>query len=213
MDARRVQDAVHRGLGRAGRVVGEWCEVFRADGPERPMADERRVLRMPAAFSAPDGKFGRPVSHGQVYWHGVFDAAYTKVGDYIRRGDGAVWFVATQQALMPVLCVRASRVVDVLRPSGPEAPGVAPYGGAGEPRAVLRGWPTGIVASSGGGLGEADLPERSGAGSWTMLLPALAGVVLLPGDMVRDELGRRGVIALAELSEPGWRLLVRRAAS
>ena len=194
MDRQRVQDSVYRGLGRAGRVVGEWCEVFRPDGPMLPMASRCRVLRMPAAFSAPDGRFAQPVGHGQVYWHGVFDAAYTRVGDYIRRGDGAVWFIAAQQALLPVLCVRASRVVEVRRPAAPERPGLAPYGGtvAGGAAVLLRGWPVGVVAAGG------------------MLLPAWRGVVLRPGDLVRDDLGRDGVIAQAELSELGWRLQVTR---
>ena len=200
MEAARAQDAVYRGLGRAGRAVGEWCEVFRPDGPLLPLASRCRVLRMPAAFSAPDGRFARPVGHGQVYWHGVFDAAYTKVGDYIRRGDGAVWFIAAQQALMPVLCVRASPVVEVRRQAGPERPGLAPYGGlvAGGAEVLLRGWPAGVVAASGASA---------------LLLPALSGVVLRPGDLVDDDLGRGGVIAQAELSELGWRLLVVRAAS
>ena len=215
MDTQRVQDNVHRGLGRAGRVVGAWCEVFRPDGPVLPMAQACRVLRMPAAFSAPDGKFARPVAHGQVYWHGVFDAAYTQVGDYIRRGDGAVWFIAAQQALMPVLCVRASRVVEVRRPAGPERPGLAPYGGtvAGGAAVLLRGWPVGVAVAGGAGVGGSGLPEALAAGGWALLLPALAGVLLRPGDLVRDDLGRGGVIAQAELSESGWRLLVRRAAS
>ena len=191
MDTQRVQDSVYRGLGRAGRVVGDWCEVFRPDGPMLPMAPRCRVLRMPAAFSAPDGRFARPVGHGQVYWHGVFDAAYTRVGDYIRRGDGAVWFIAAQQALLPVLCVRASRVVEVRRTTAPERPGLAPYGGtASGAETVLRGWPAGMVAAGG------------------MLLPALRGVVLRAGDLVRDDLGRDGVIAQVELSEAGWRLQV-----
>ena len=213
MDTQRVQDNVHRGLGRAGRVVGEWCEVFRPDGPALPMAQRCRVLRMPAAFSAPDGRFGRPVAHGQVYWHGLFDAAYTQVGDYIRRGDGAVWFIAAQQSLMPVLCVRTSRVVDVRRPAGPERPGLAPYGGTGEAGVVLRGWPAGVVAASGAGVGASELPEALAAGNWTLLLPALRGIVLRPGDAVSDDLGRLGVIAQAELSEHGWRVRVARAAS
>jgi hypothetical protein len=50
-------------------------------------------------------------------------------------------------------------------------------------------------------------------GGWLVLLPAVAGVVLREGDLVRDDLGRSGVIAQAELSEPGWRLIVRRAGS
>lgn len=213
MQAGRVQDAIYRGLGRAGLVVGDWCELFRPEGGEAPLAATRRVLRLMAAFTAPDGRFAKPPTHGQVYWHGLFDAAYSRAGDYIRRADGAVWFVAAQPALHPVLCVRANRVIDVLRPVQAAGPGLAAYGGAGVPEVVLRGWPASMVRGGGAGLGEAELPEAMQGGGWTVLLPALPGVLLREGDRVADDLGRIGVIAQAELSEPGWRLAVRRAGS
>lgn len=213
MQAGRVQDAIYRGMGRAGLVVGDWCELFRPEGGEAPLAATRRVLRLMAAFTAPDGRFAKPPTHGQVYWHGLFDAAYSRPGDYMRRADGAVWFVAAQPALHPVLCVRANRVIDVTRPQAAAPPGVVPYGGAAAAQAVLTAWPVAMVRSGGGGLGEASLPEALSAGSWTVLLPAVPGVMLREGDRVSDDLGRLGVVAQAELSEPGWRLLVRRAGS
>lgn len=217
MDAHRVQDAVHRGLGRAGLVVGEWCELFRPQGNEAPLAAARRVLRLMAAFTAPDGRFARPPTHGQVYWHGVFDAAYTRPGDYIRRQDGAVWFVAAQPSLHPVLCVRANRVIDVRRPVHAAGPGLAAYGGGAQAEPVLRAWPASMLRAGGGaggaGPGAAALPEAGMGGGWTVLLPVSAGGLLREGDRLTDDLGRSGVIAQAELSEPGWRLAVRRAGS
>jgi hypothetical protein len=62
-----------------------------------------------------------------------------------------------------------------------------------------------IVAGGGAGAAEAGLPDALPAGGWTVLLPAVAGVALRPGDAVRDEAGRLGVIAQAELSELAWR--------
>ena len=213
MQAGRVQDAIYRGMGRAGLLVGDWCELFRPEGGDAPLAATRRLLRMMSAFTAPDGRFARPPTHGQVYWHGIYDAAYSRPGDYIRRADGAVWFVAAQPALHPVLCVRANRVIDVARPVHAAGPGLAPYGGGAAPEAVLAACPVAMVRAGGGGLGEAGLPEAMAAGSWTALLPAVPGVVLREGDRVQDDLGRIGVVAQAELSEPGWRLSVRRAGS
>ncbi len=213
MQAGRVQDAIHRGMGKAGLVVGEWCELFRPEGGAPPLAATRRVLRLMAAFTAQDGRFAKPPTHGQAYWHGLFDAAYTRPGDYVRRGDGAVWFIAAQPALHPVLCVRANRVLDVVRPAHAGGPGLAGYGGGAADEAVLSAWPASMVRGGGAGLGEASLPEALQGGGWVVLLPAVAGVVLREGDRVRDDLGREGVVAQAELSEPGWRLFVRRAGS
>ena len=222
MDAERLQDVVHRGLGRAGRAVGQWCEAYRASGPEAPLATRNRFLRLQAGFTPPDGRFGRPVMHGQLFWHGIFDAAYTRPGDYLlrretRRGaaDGGVWFIAAQQKLVPVLCVRATRVVDFSRPAAPQYPGAASYSGSlpGEELVLLRGWPVGVSQAGSDGTGQADLPDDTGGASWTVLLPSLGGVVLRAGDRMGDDLERKGVVASAELSDLGWRLRVRQAAA
>lgn len=219
MDAGRVQDNLHRGLGRAGRVVGQWCDVLRPRGGIDPLAGGNRVLRLQAAFSSPDGRFARPAGHGQVFWHGIFDAAYTRVGDYLRRPesragarDGGVWFIAAQQHLLPVLCARATRVVDFMRAQGPGLPGIGGYGGAGPVVELLRGWPAAVVPAGSGGAGAGGLPGEAAVAGWTVMLPAPGGVVLRAGDTMRDDLGRAGVVARAELSEQGWRLLVRQAA-
>ena len=44
-----------------------------------------------------------------------------------------------------------------------------------------------------------------------MLLPAFPGVVLLPADLMTDDLGRSAVVSAAELTALGWRLTVKQA--
>jgi hypothetical protein len=219
VDAQRVQDAVHRGLGRAGRAVGYWCDVHRPRGGGAPLAGDNLVLRLQAAFSAPGGRFARAQGVGLAYWEGVFDAAYTRPGDYLRRhesrpglGDGGVWFIAAQQALHPVLCVQANRVIDLLRPRNAEEPGLGAYGGRdGEDEVRLRGWPVAMLPM-GGAAGEAGLPERA-AGGWTVLLPANAAAAPRVGDAVRDDLGGLAWVAQAALQGAVWRLRLRNIAS
>lgn len=219
MDAERVQDSVHRGLGRAGRAVGHWCEVFRPRGAAHPLEAGNMVLRLQAAFSAPGGRFARPQGMGRAWWEGVFDAAYTRPGDYLRRretrpgeGDGGVWFIAAQQKLHPVLCVQANRVIDLLRAPAPRLPGLAAYGGReGAEEVKLRGWPVAMLPAGTGSAEDAGLPERGGGG-WTVLLPA-CGVAPRAGDVVRDDLGTRAAVAQADLQGAVWRLRLRGLAS
>lgn len=221
MYAERLQDIVHLGLGRAARAVGQWCEVMRASGPHDPLAPANMVMRLQVGLSSPDGRFARSVAHGQLYWQGLFDAAHTRPGDYLVRretrqgaADGGVWFIGAQQKLLPVLCVRATRVVDFIRPPAPMRPGAGSYGGAdGVAQVLLRGWPVGAIPSGGRGTGDAALPDAAGGASWTVLLPSLGGVVLRGGDVMVDDIGRRGVVASADLSDLGWRLRVREAAA
>lgn len=213
----RANDALRRGMGRVGATIGTWCDAYRARGPGPAVDGANRFLRLQAAFVPASGK---PPGFGLTMWHGMFDAAYTRVGDYIVRddsragaADGGVWFVASQEALSPVLCVRATRVVDIARPAGAALSGVNGYGGvtreAAEP--LLTGWPVALVAAGGGGTASADLPSDVPAGSWQVLLPFLPGVVPRNGDVISDDLGRSAVIATAELTAAGWRLVARQA--
>jgi hypothetical protein len=110
MDATTLADRISRGLGTAARVLGPWTDAYRPSSPADPLAPANRYLRLPAAFSAPDGRFERPDPYGAVLWDGVFDSAYTRLGDYLMQGS-STWFIATQQPLLPVLCVRTSRVI------------------------------------------------------------------------------------------------------
>ena len=76
-----------------------------------------------------DGRYGRTeLSYGDALWCGIFDAAYTHPGDYLVQHD-ATWFIATQQRLLPVLCVQTNRVISFARPAAQAATGVNTYGG------------------------------------------------------------------------------------
>ncbi len=57
----------------------------------------------------------------------------------------------------------------------------------------------------------AGLPADASPGAWSVLLPAINGVVFRAGDLMTDDLNRKGVVATAELTELGWRMLVRQA--
>jgi hypothetical protein len=128
--------------------------------------------------------------------------------------DGGVWFVAQQQPLLPVLCVRAARVVGFVRPApsdGTSNSGVGAYGGftVGSATALLSDYPASIMNAYGGGLDPTDPPGDAPPRSWEVLLPPVPGVVLQNGDLMNDDLGRTGVVASAELTDIGWRMLVK----
>jgi len=218
MTGAAIADAMRRGAGRMGSALGAWCDAYRPDGPHQPLAAANRFMKLQAFFEPP-GRRAHPPEYGAAGWWGSFDAAYTRPGDYLVRresrpgaGDGGVWFIAAQEPMLPVLCVRASRVVDIARPPGATVSGVNSYGGVARTTAValLSQWPASVLAAGGQGLAPADLPADVPAGSWQVLLPA-AGVTLLNGDLVSDDLGRSGVVTSAELTAMGWRLQVKQA--
>jgi hypothetical protein len=212
MDPSVLEDRVRWGLNVAARALGTDTSAYRPSGVAEPLASANRFLRLRAAFTPPDGKFGHPNGYGAALWYGVFDAAYTKPGDYLVQGD-ATWFVASQQRLLPVLCVHTNRVVSFWRAAAPLSTGVNNYGGVvtATNTPLLTNWPASVLGAVGRGHPDTDLPNDSLIPYWTVLLPAFPGVTLLPADMLTDDLGRNGVVAAAELSELGWRITARQA--
>lgn len=212
MDPAQLQDRVYRGLNAAARAVGADTDAYRPSGVADPLAAKNRFLRLRAAFTAHDGRFAHPNAYGEALSYGIFDAAYTRPGDYLVQAGGT-WFIAAQQRLLPVLCVQTNRVVSFSRPASPPTTGANRYGGTTTVtnRLLATNWPASVLGISGRGRPSADLPGDTSVSFWTVLLPMIADVVLLPTDLMTDDLGRNAVIAAAELTELGWRVTVKQA--
>jgi hypothetical protein len=212
MRPERLQDRIYKGLNAAARAIGTDTYAYRPSGPVDPLNAANRFLRLRAAFSAEDGMFVHPNKYGDALWYGVFDAAYTRPGDYLVQGD-ATWFIAAQQHLLPVLCVQTNRLVSFFRPAAPSVAGVNDYGGiiTATNLPLLIDWPASVLGATGRGHPEAQLPADVSVPYWTVLLPAWPGVVLLPADLIADDIGRSAVVAATELTELGWRVTARQA--
>ncbi len=210
MRLHRLQDVISRGLGSAARHVGASCDAFRMAGINNPLAPENRYLRLTAAFTQDNLSFRSAVGYGHATWSGIFDSAYTRPGDYL-AGAAGTFFIAAQQPLLPTLCVLATRTVTVTRPAAPEAVGVNAYGGlvAATATPVITAWPASVLFAGSGSPG--DLPGDASTPTWTILLPNTP-VQLRPADLVGDDRGFSYVIASAELTPLGWRILAKQAA-
>lgn len=217
LPGRRVPDAIRRGLGMAARGAGDWCDLYRAASPEMPIAPQNRLMRLPAAFVALNNP-KQAVPYGVAVWQGIFDAGYTQPGDYLVGADG-VFFIASMPRLGPLLCVRTNRTLTLERPNPPSVAGLSRYGGVtpAQTTVLMSGWPASVLnrqRDSGRGALPADAPGLpGGAGGWEVLMPGTPGVLLRPGDLVTDDLGRRAVLSGTELTALGWRMFARQAGS
>jgi hypothetical protein len=209
----RIQDRIQWGMNVAARAAGASVDAYRPSDVANPLDPNNRYLRLHALFTGMMGKFLRPDGYGAALVHGIFDAAYTQPGDYLVQEAGSTWFIASQEPLLPVLCVRTSRTVSFARAVAPATTGVNSYGGvtATTTMPLLTNWPASVMGAAGGGQPEAALPSDSTVPYWTVLLPALLGVVLLPADLMTDDLGRSAVVSAAEVTSLGWRLTVKQA--
>lgn len=212
MDSRTLQDRVYLGLGKSARYTGQMANAFRPAGPFEPLKKENRFLRLPAVFLPETGSTKTTNAYGQPLWHGIFDASYTRPGDYLVCGS-STFFIASQEPLLPVLCVLANRTISVSRPTVQTSTGINPYGGFAPSRssALMSGWPASVLAEQRLAMTAANLPTDQGVPYWQVLVPAPAGVLLAPGDMVTDDLSRSAVIATSESTKLGWRITAKMA--
>ena len=210
-----LSDRVWRGLGTAARSVGESTDAYRPADTGDPLRLANRFLRLPTLIKQPRLRSVRAGGFGEALWEGVFDAAYTRPGDYLVRADGAIWFVAAQLPMQSPLCVRTLRRLKFTRPSGQTGAGATPYGGvASEPGLdVLTSWPAAMATPSNSGQTELATATPLRQAIWTVLLPPFDWLGLLPGDAMKDDLGRAGVVEMAEVTELGWRLVIRQSTS
>ena len=210
MDYDRIDDIIQRGRGLAAIAVGAMHDLHRPNGTASPLQGATAIMRMPALFMPSSS---RMLAYGHPLFEAAFDASYTQPGDYL-VGPQFSWFVASQAPLLPVLCVKVLRTVNVSRAIATPAVGLGAYGGLRRDwlQPVLSDWPVSMVAH-GSGLDRADLPADASLGGWSVLFPVLPSVVLRTGDLVGDDLGRSGVVSSVELSDYGWRVLVRQAAT
>jgi hypothetical protein len=219
MRADHLDDLIRRAYGRAAFTVGNRCHAYRSAGPADPLQPRYRFMQLHATFLSPRPDNDRPVGYGMATWWGVFDSAYTRPGDYIvreqtgtdRRASKEIWFIASQQPYLPVLCVRAPRVVSFTRPAATTTSGITDYGGytSATANGLLTNFPASVLNADILGLDPTDLPSDAIPESWQVLLPAPPEAVLANGDLMSDDLGRSGVVSSAELSDLGWRLLVK----
>lgn len=209
----RIQDRFQWGMNVAARAAGASVDAYRPQDVADPLAPTNRFLRLHALFSGRMGKFLRPDGYGEPLVHGFFDSAYTRPGDYLVQPDGTTWFIASQEPLLPVLCIRTDRVVSFARAVAPSSTGVNGYGGvtATTTLPLLSNWPASVTGAAGSGQPEAGLPSDSTVPYWTVLLPAFPGVLLMPADLMTDDLGRNAVVSAAEKTALGWRLSVKQA--
>ena len=214
MDQATLLDRMRWGMNIAARAMGAVTDVYRPQGPLKPLDHVNRILRMHAAFTPRGGSVVATNVYGEALWHGIFDAAYTHVGDYLVQPN-RIMFIATQQGLAEPLCVQTNRKITIARaiPSG--ILGANAYGGAIEGNTVvlLADWPASVLGISNTGNPTAGLPSDVSVPYSTVLLPALDGIVLRTGDLFTDDLGRSAVVAAAELSDMGWRLAVKQVST
>jgi hypothetical protein len=163
---------------------------------------------LPTAFSRADGKFDQPVGYGVAVWRGYFDASYTRVGDYLVN-ERDIWFIAAQDSLLPILCVKTNRVISITRQITPDI--AISINGASQNSIInlISRWPASLLGTGTEGKSPTRLPGDTAVPNMIALLPSTHEQMIQPADIITDEYGITSIVVAAELSDLGWRLNVR----
>jgi hypothetical protein len=211
MNSAKLQDRIYLALGKSARQMGTLADAYRPTRPSDPLDRQNRFLRLPAIFTRSPGGNSASV-YGEPLWTGTFDASYTRTGDYIVL-DKRIYFIASQEPLLPVLCVLTNRTISIARPNLQTMAATNPYGGytAGASNSLMTRYPASVLGETRSASPTVDLPTDQAVPYWSVLLPAAPGVILLPGDLITDDLDRSAVIIGSELTHMGWRINAKMA--
>lgn len=214
MRGSHIQERIYWGLNRSARITGTMADAYRPNGSAHPLSSDNLYMRLPTLFTGARGGFVRPNLFGDPLCEGIFDGAYTRAGDYLVH-DETTWFIASQELLLPILCVRTNLTISIWRAVSPIGSGIGEYGSVEPARReqVIDFWPASVLGDSVARGMARQLPSDEQLPRVTVLLPASVKAALRAGDLMTDELGREAVVVSAERSALGWRLSVEQAST
>jgi len=164
-----------------------------------------------------------PLDPAKPRVHAVFDPAALAPGDYVvgsleQGGASETFYIATIESPAPPAAVRCNAVVNVTRSVrttvfGPQA---ALDTQPGNEITLLQGWPASILPTGRSATGDVRLPDDVNLGAYTVLLPSNIPVTLRSGDAITNTSAPeaiRAIVAAADMTDDGWRLLVQQASA
>lgn len=209
----KLQDRLYRSLGTAARHTGRWGDAFRPRSPHSPLAPESRFLKLPVTLDPLMGSGGGDAFE-HIFWRGTFDGCYTKPGDYIVL-NGQIYFIASQEPLQPIICIRTNRIVSIARSTQVPVNAAGAYGGfsPANASAYLSEYPASVLIESKMSAASADLPTDQAIPYWTVYLPSHPDITIMSGDFISDDMGRSALVSYADQSIMGWRLIAKMAST
>ena len=164
-----------------------------------------------------------PMDPAKPRCHAVFDPAALAPGDYVVGalavgGATETFYIATIQSPAPPAAVQCNALVNVTRGVVPTTFGAqAPLDTQiGNETIILQGWPASWIPTGRSAAGPEQLPGDVNLGAYTVLLPPSIPVTLRSGDAITNLLAPgyiRAIVAAADQTQDGWRLLVQQASA
>ena len=143
MDGATLQGKIYKGYAMAAGKIGVAHTQYRPLSPTAPLANQ--IGSVLAHFRV-DNKFAKPNLYGKALWLAYLDGRVTQVGDYL-IGPSGTFFIAAQQALLPILVVNCNHTITLSRVAAPTGVGGLGYNAdiPASETAYMTGWPASIL--------------------------------------------------------------------
>ena len=171
-----------------------------------------KLATLPASFTVhgpANFNFGVPSVYQKPLFHALLDGAQVQIGDYLLSETNVQgpFFIIAKDAGVPILAVQCNRTLSAWAPGPSLSVGANDYSGTTQDNetAIMTAWPASVLLGARG-VRDQQLPEDAGYGSWRILMPYWAGVIIRAGTILTDDLGNRMVVQSAELQDLGWRI-------
>lgn len=211
-NAATIQRHIYRGYAISAQHLGTAYSQYRPTAADLTgLAPISTTLL--ASFNAEDMTYSKPNKYAKPTWYALVDGTQTQVGDYL-IGAAGTFFIAAQQALLPILAVECNRVLSFARPQAQAQFGAVTNYEGNTPATqtpLATGWHASVLQGTKGEKNEVGLPSDTRTPWWAILLPSIPGVTLQTGDLISDDIGRRYVLSSVELTDLGYRCTAQQA--
>jgi hypothetical protein len=214
------------------QVFGTIYTQYRPTGALLPLSATPLTTTLPGYFApkASDMKPGAipaPFDPAKPRCVAAVDPAALALGDYVvgpfmAGGASETLYVASIQAPSPPGFVRCNAMVDFTRGIESTIVGAQPSLDmqAGQETVIAQGWPISVLREGRGERGDTGLPSDVKLGGFMCLAPASIPTDLRSGDTLtvtnwlnnpNNPGGIRLIVAMAECTPDGWKLLAQEA--
>jgi hypothetical protein len=195
MDGDKLQNKVYAGYAKAAKRIGLMHNIYRPAGTDNPITASTLIDSTYAHFT-PSGNYTQFNSYGNSTWQAMLDGNKVSVGDYL-VGEPGTFFIASKQKILPIMAVSCNRTVSLTQ---------------GGVSAVAINWPASVLKDAvRGDITIEEIPGNPANPSWMMLMPEVNGITPEVADLVSDELLRVYLIDSAEISDLGWRIVMKQS--
>lgn len=198
-----IQKHVSHGYGIAAKHLGHLFVHYRPQSTGTVLTNINAIDELMMAYD-PDPLFGfiKPLTFKSDEYYGLVDLTTVAIGDYFYDFKAGTFFVANFEPLKSALIIRCNAIASIFRPTSSNG-----YGANTGPSPLMTGWPVSILPGTKGERNVAGLPESVRA-PWVVIhVPIFAGVDILYGDVITDDLNRRYVVSQNQKTSFGsWHL-------